>query len=71
MSLAGKAGDIVGTVVGEIVNILEDASGPITVVTGACIAVRYVKRVAIRHAIDSSDDDVVSENLFNCLDYID
>jgi hypothetical protein len=70
MTLALKAGKIVGTGTAYAVHFLSKGSTPIGIATVIYAHRKDIQKFAIKHALDKKAPDAVQNNLLNCLEYI-
>jgi hypothetical protein len=78
MSIAGILGRIAGTITAEIVWAVETGTKagmkPVVVYYGgklSYISYKEISKIAVKHSIDSNNPEKVTENLFDCLEFID
>ena len=78
MSLIYKVAKYAGILAAESAWVIENGikagvlyySGTYSVVASeTCI--KKISELAVKHSIDSNDSEIVTENIFNCLEYID
>lgn len=70
-TLAGTLGTWAGIAVAEILWISEVGVKPSLIYYGAKVSYKEVAKVAAKHSIDSNNPEKVTENIFNCLQFID
>lgn len=71
MSLASMLGKYAGIIAAESLWLLETGFKTSVTYYAANISIGTFSEIAKQHAIDSDDPDTVTDNLFNCLDFID
>ena len=78
MSIAGTLGKIAGIITAEIVWAVETGAKagmqPVVVYYvgyGAKLSYKEISKIAVKHSIDSNNPEKVTENLFDCLEFID
>ena len=71
LSLASSLGKLGGIIAAESLWLFETGfrSGVTYYVTN--FSIQKVSEIATQHAIDSNDPEKVTENIFDCLDFID
>jgi len=71
MSLAGTLGKYSGIIAAELVWLSEQGIKTGSILYASEIAGKYLSKIAEEHVIDSNDEDAVTNNIFECLQYID
>lgn len=71
LTLAGKLGTWVGIAAAEILWISEVGVKPSLIYYGTKVSYKKIAKVAAKHSIDSNNPEKVTENIFNCLQFID
>lgn len=71
MSLASKLGTYVGIIAAESVWLVEIGVKSGLTYYAANASIEKLSGIAKQHAIDSDDPESVTENIFNCLEFID
>lgn len=71
MSLASKLGTMIGTGTAYDVHYMKQGSTSIGIISIAYSDRDDIKRFAVKHALDKTEEDAVQNNLLKCLEYID
>ncbi len=71
MSLASKAGTIVGTVTAYALHYVEKGVTPLGLVSMVYVHRKEIQSFAVNHSLKKDYPDAVQDNLLECLQYID
>ena len=71
MSLASKAGTVVGTATAYVIHYLETGVTPLGVVSLLFVHRNDIQKFAVEHSLNKNNPDAVQDNLLECLTYID
>ena len=74
MSIASKLGKYSGIIVAESIWLFEcgfKAGATYYVANASIKSIKTISKIATQHAIDSGDPEKVTENIFNCLEFVD
>jgi hypothetical protein len=70
LTIASNLGKWTGIVLAEALWLSETGARPAMIYYGAKISYREISKIAVEHAIDSNNAEKVTENLFDCLEFI-
>lgn len=71
LTLAGTLGKWSGILVAEALWVAELGLAPSITYYTTSLSVKKISKIATEHAIDSNNPEKVTENLFDCLEFID
>ena len=71
LTLAGKLGKWTGIAAAEILWLSEIGLRPAFIYYGAKVSSEELVKIAAEHSIDSTNPKKVTENIFDCLQFID